>query len=279
MRACKHRPYKRKWTGNAYTVYYWMLDTDDVIQRRCAYVISRMAVAGGASYVANDCVKRALLSFAERPTSSKRSRIARQQVQLLFSKISEETLSEFSSKLVATLQQATSSSGLTPALYRESLWKFFHRIRNTELPKIWKRFLDNIGLDLDGLVQQFVSQKVFEEIVEALCDSARSESESESDTTNTRNLSCEEEMVIRYASGYVPFKLMKKHERNLTAKSALYVECLSGMAINGEESSLLDYTAQWIREVNRGGLFEVNDTAYLLFREIELYSFNGLSGK
>ena len=94
----------------------------------------------------------------------------------------------------------------------ERLWKFFHRIRNTELPKIWKRCLDNIGLDLDGLVQQFVSQKVFEEIVEALCDSARSESESESDTTNTRNLSCEEEMVIRYASGYVPFKLMKKHE-------------------------------------------------------------------
>ena len=42
------------------------------------------------------------------------------------------------------------------------------------------------------------------------------------------------------------------------------------MAINGEESSLLDYTAQWIREVNRGGLFEVNDTAYLLFREIQL---------
>ena len=41
------------------------------------------------------------------------------------------------------------------------------------------------------------------------------------------------------------------------------------MAVNGEDSTLLEYTTNWISTVNRGGLFEVNDMTFLLFREIE----------
>ena len=42
------------------------------------------------------------------------------------------------------------------------------------------------------------------------------------------------------------------------------------MAINGEESSLTEYTSKWISLCNRGGLFEINDMSYLMFRDIEL---------
>ena len=42
------------------------------------------------------------------------------------------------------------------------------------------------------------------------------------------------------------------------------------MAVNGEESDLLEYTMKWTRLVNRGGLFEINETTYALFREIEM---------
>lgn len=42
------------------------------------------------------------------------------------------------------------------------------------------------------------------------------------------------------------------------------------MAVNGEESSLQEYTLEWTRKVNRGGLFEVNDETFRLFREIEI---------
>ena len=42
------------------------------------------------------------------------------------------------------------------------------------------------------------------------------------------------------------------------------------MAVNGEEESFLEYTNEWVSRVNRGGLFEVNDTTFALFREIEL---------
>ena len=37
-------------------------------------------------------------------------------------------------------------------------------------------------------------------------------------------------------------------------------ECLTAMAVNGEESSVLKYTKKWICLVNRGGLLEINDT-------------------
>ena len=42
------------------------------------------------------------------------------------------------------------------------------------------------------------------------------------------------------------------------------------MAICGEETDFLKYTRAWIEQVNRGGLFEVNDIAYMLFKEIEV---------
>ena len=51
------------------------------------------------------------------------------------------------------------------------------------------------------------------------------------------------------------------------------------MAVTGCEPSFLSYTTEWIRTVNRGGLFEISDDAYLLFREIELstrHSFESL---
>ena len=42
------------------------------------------------------------------------------------------------------------------------------------------------------------------------------------------------------------------------------------MAVDGEGTTWLDYTTEWVSKVNRGGLFEINDRASLLFREIEI---------
>ena len=47
------------------------------------------------------------------------------------------------------------------------------------------------------------------------------------------------------------------------------VECLSAMAINGEDSSLLEYTTRWTALVNQR-LFEINNATYMLFRDIEM---------
>ena len=82
-------------------------------------------------------------------------------------------------------------------------------------------------------------------------------------------ITVDEENIICYAAGYVPYKLMKYKHQPL-ATSQYYVECLGNMAINCEESSLMEYTSRWISLCNRGGLFEISDISYLLFRYIEL---------
>ena len=51
--------------------------------------------------------------------------------------------------------------------------------------------------------------------------------------------------------------LMKKYERVVSEKSASFVECLSAMAVNGEESTILEYTSQWVSKVNQGGIVEL----------------------
>ena len=84
------------------------------------------------------------------------------------------------------------------------------------------------------------------------------------------SLTHDEECVVQYASGYIPFILMKKYEKNSSEASISIMECLGSMAVNGDESDFLQYTRSWLENVNRSGLFEVNDLAYQLFKEIEI---------
>ena len=39
--------------------------------------------------------------------------------------------------------------------------------------------------------------------------------------------------------------------------------------MSSQEESDLQYTKRWIRAVDRGGLFRINDEVYVLFYEIE----------
>ena len=117
--------------------------------------------------------------------------------------------------------------------------------------------------NLDTLVCQTVNQKLFEEIIKGRFDVQPRKS-------SQASLTHDEECVVRYASGYIPFVLMKKHEKNTSEASVAIIECLGSMAVNGDDSDFLQYTKNWLEKVNKGGLFEVNDLAYQLFKEIEL---------
>ena len=44
---------------------------------------------------------------------------------------------------------------------------------------------------------------------------------------------------------------------------------LSYLGKEGVESSFLEYTKSWMKQVNHGGLFQVNDEVFCLFVEIE----------
>ena len=83
-------------------------------------------------------------------------------------------------------------------------------------------------------------------------------------------LNAEEENALRYVSGYVALKLMRKYQKDDSEKAIQFVECLSNMAVVGDESSFYNYTKEWIGLVDRGRLFNINNCAYTFFKSVEL---------
>ena len=75
----------------------------------------------------------------------------------------------------------------------------------------------------------------------------------------------DEANALRYAAGYVPFAL-----KNWFSKRLEIVAFLSSLGREGVESSFLEYTKEWVKHVNLGGLFQVNDEVFCLFVEIEM---------
>ena len=208
--------------------------------------------------------------------TSERSKVSCQQVIALLDKVAEDSycdlFEEFSSKLLTCLQSllSTPQNGSVDFVVhskREQLWTIFHQKRTTEIANLWKTFLQSVQLDLDALVYQMVNQALYEDKIKAHFAAGSSITKS---SCIQRALNREEECILRYAAGYVPFVLLRKYEKCVSESSVQFIECLSKMVIFGEETDFLKYTRAWIEQVNREGLFEINDTAYMLFKEIEL---------
>ena len=94
---------------------------------------------------------------------SERSKVSLQQTEGLIKKGSEETyidhFDEFAVQLVTHLESISdvvpmSGTSKTVAAQREKLWKVFHEKRTTELPEMWKHFLQTVDHELDILVCQ-----------------------------------------------------------------------------------------------------------------------------
>ena len=62
-------------------------------------------------------------------------------------------------------------------------------------------------------------------------------------------LTKEEENVNRYAAGYVPFSLIKRYTKRSSEKASIFIECLSGMAVKGNDESFLKYLIGLIQSV------------------------------
>ena len=79
--------------------------------------------------------------------------------------------------------------------------------------------------------------------------------------------------ALRYAAGYVPWKLLQKCTKpNCTHPNRLdFIVCLSSLSQKGDgsvTSSYLEYTKRWFLAIDRGGLFQ-HDEAYNMLYEIE----------
>ena len=144
-------------------------------------------------------------------------------------------------------------------------FKRFHQLSVSKLLISWKELFSVLRLPVARTVLlQSVNRQIFNALLKEKCTGKQQK------LPKPVSLLSEEENAIRYASGFIAFKLMKKFEKKDSSKAAQFVECLSSTAVAGEESSFYGYTREWLRMVDRGGLFNINESGFILFRCIEL---------
>lgn len=179
-------------------------------------------------------------------------------------------LDSFSEQLVSYFRERTHEATKSLTLNsskRARLWSDFHRIRSGPLRCLWSELLRKLKItdsENDSLLEQSVYSEIFSMI---MCEYFSSQSAGE--PSPLPELSSDELNAMRYACGYVPRSLLKKYESKSGEVYSQYVQCLGDMAVEGEGSDLLQYTRKWFDQVNRGGLFPLNDNTFTLFVEIE----------
>ena len=155
------------------------------------------------------------------------------------------------------------------AALRGKLWRSFHSLRISQLPAIWKDLFSKFGWDdvPDAMLEQYTNQRLLDGLMVEYFERC-TKSEGRSKRSPALAMTSNEENIIRYACGYVPYKLFHQFKKQTTQKAAECAECLANMAYQGE-GDLPTYAVKWIEQVNRGGLFQVTDATFALFLLIE----------
>ena len=114
-------------------------------------------------------------------------------------------------------------------------------MRLAEVDNLWQDLFEGNGIPrLCLIIYQPVTGRLYADLIKNYFTY-------EGDTSNieTPPITTDEENIIRYAAGYVPFKLLKKYEKCSSVEAMQFVECLTGMAVNSKESNLMEYIRNW----------------------------------
>ena len=159
---------------------------------------------------------------------------------------------------------------------RERLWRAFHKQSVEQLPSKWKTLYTSLNIKgvADQLFDQTVNVVIYEELMKEHFVSCTGRSGPSRNCDHEVQLSKDEMNALRYASGYVVRKILKKYEKEhvrkrMGIKAEEFEMCLGNMAVAGDETEYTESTSEWFRRVDRGGLFPVNDETLTFFAAIE----------
>ena len=222
-------------------------------------------------------VSKALLSVLEMPIilgASPRSTVLRDAFTPWVSRVASNI--NFANSLVEelgtrefglhTLQAKTSTSKY------KRMWASYHSFSTgSNLMEIWSAALETpSNAPYFPLFVQLATRKVMEGAVLIVFPKQEHRDADSSQPV----LKADDEQAVRYVAGYVVLSLTKKYEKRANDSTALnYLNCLGRMSENtseGEPPTFLDYTKLWLEQINRGGLFKVNNYVFLLFQAMEV---------
>lgn len=96
------------------------------------------------------------------------------------------------------------------------------------------------------------------------------------------SISPQEEKILRYVAGFIPFSLLKRFKNKSSEIAILVCQLIKTWKADNEDlekedDNLSDYTKTWIERVDRGGLHNVNDPFYRFICRIEMAARNILN--
>ena len=135
-------------------------------------------------------------------------------------------------------------------LRQEKSYKLFYQKRISHLPKLWNDLHQCLRLvKPDPIWTQTVNRLLFNQaLVTAIQQDGKQQTSQLPSTESQSQLGADEENIIRYMAGYIPFKLIKTYKKRKSEEAACVVDCLSAMAQPGPESDFYTYTQEWTRQ-------------------------------
>lgn len=205
------------------------------------------------------------------------SKVSIQQiVELSQSAEKKAILQTFCLELVAVVNKTLEHFGrVRERMAKERAQTLFFMLTQQELPDVWKRGCAQLGISVVSVhQQQSVNRILFEKV---LAKHLSHHEDNPSKVTCTReDLSCDECNAVRYAAGYITKKILERYKKVNSCTAAHFVECLSQMKMVGhrhesiEDCSFYDFSLEWMANIDRGGLFYVDDKSFMLFKAIEM---------
>ena len=209
----------------------------------------------------------------------------KKMAKMIEDRLETEIVKEFAQELMATVENICGRyvERRGALQYRQEAMSKFTIQRMKTLPALWKGLFEKLEITRnDVLFEQSVNQNVFDAI---LLERVGRMTHVHSDLAMPdATLSSDEENALRYASGYVPMKLLRKYQMRVTDIAKKFSACLSNMSIPEDDMWNTDhdyesYTQTWLRKVDRGGLFRINDSTYRFFYAVESVVRKGLFAK
>jgi hypothetical protein len=184
-------------------------------------------------------------------------------------KSNEELKSQIAAEIFSKLESCLPAEGEPFTVNgADKMWSMFHKLRLSEdMLQKWNIFIRRSSTT--SSLQKYGRQSLqvtldrgFKHLIAERNSTAKA---TNSKTTDENIISEREENVVRYMSGYVAVKLLKKYRKGnangvVKNKWRYFVRVLSEMKCEDQplcNDTVEDYTKAWSEQIDRGGLYHV----------------------
>lgn len=184
-----------------------------------------------------------------------------------FSDLAEEFGKWLTSELTKIIMNSKYTHKGCAAVNKHSLWSDYHSfISSSEFLVRWTDFLHGTLFEEPcAILFQSVTQKILDKFIKEQFPLPNNQPLS-IDAVN--ELSYIEENALRYVSGYIIFSAIKKVKRSNFSNKEDLLFVLEEM--HDESEGSMDYSSDWTKLINRGGLIQVKANTYRFFYSIEI---------